>query len=317
VRIQHPLSIGLSCLLLSVAAAADEAATLGGFSLAKLTVDRAQLVAGGPERDGIKSVDAPEFSPLQDAGWIGRDTEVLGIVVGGEARAYPVRMLEFHQIVNDTVGGVPVVVTFDPLAGTPAVYRRSVGGNTLSFGVSGLLYNHNFLLFDRESDSLWSQFEGKAIAGARAGQTLERILVRQETSGRWIQRQPDTHFLRPPMPEKIQYRLSPYSAYWIENKTLFPVAAKDETYHAKELVLGVVAGDTTRAYLGSEVTLAGGRLEDQLGGRKLEVFYDSDTGTFGWEADEGLAVFEAYWLAWKAFHPETEVWSGTGAGAGS
>ncbi len=282
--------------------------TLGGFDVGNLNVDRALLVEGGPGRDGIKSVDAPEFSPIQDAGWIGRDTEVVGVVVGGEARAYPVRMLEFHQIVNDTIGGVPVVVTFDPLAGTPAAYRRRVADDTLEFGVSGLLHNHNFLLYDRQSDSLWSQFTGQAVAGERAGRTLDRVLVRQETASRWLQRQVDTGFLRPPMPEKIQYRLSPYSAYWIEDKRLFPVAAKDERYHAKELVLGVVAGDTVRAYLGSELTLAGGRLEDDLGGRKLQVFYDSDTGTFGWEADAGIEVFEAYWLAWKAFHPKTDVW---------
>jgi hypothetical protein len=315
VRIHSSTPIGLAPLLLAAAAFAAEAASLGGFRLEPLGVERAYLVEGGPGRDGIKSVDAPEFSSIEDAGWIGRDTEVVGIVVGGEARAYPIRMLDFHQIVNDTIAGVPVVVTYDPLAGTPAAYRRSVGGKTLTFGVSGLIHNHNFLLFDRETDSLWSQFQGKAIAGARAGQALERIVVRQETAGRWIQRHADTRFLRPPMPEKIHYRLSPYAAYWIENKTIFPVAAQDETYHAKELVLGIVAGETTRAYLGSEVTRAGGRLEDRVGDRKIQVFYDSETGTFGWEADDGIAVFEAYWLAWKAFHPETEVWSGAGGGA--
>lgn len=307
-RRTHLAWIALFGLVLGVSTALAAESSLGGFEVGNLTVDRAYLVSGGPGRDGIKSVDAPEFSPIQDAGWIGRDTEVIGVVVGGEAKAYPVRMLEFHQIVNDTIGGVPVVVTYDPLAGVPAAYRRRVGNDTLEFGVSGLLHNHNFLLYDRATDSLWSQFLGTAIAGKRAGQALERVVVRQETAGRWLQRQVDTRFLRPPMPEKIQYRLTPYAAYWIENKRIFPVAAKDETYHAKELVLGVTSGETVRAYLGSEVTLAGGRAQEEIGGKRLQVFYDSETGTFGWEADAGIEVFEAYWLAWKAFHPKTEIW---------
>ena len=293
---------------LAVGASAEE--DWNGFDLAGLNVDRAYLKAGGPPRDGIKSVDAPEFSHIGEATWVGRDTEVMGIVVDGHARAYPIRMLEYHQVVNDVVGGVPIAATYDPLTGTPQGYRRKVDGRVLSFGVSGLLYNHGFLLYDRETGSLWSQFLGRAVAGPLAGKQLVRVETRQETTGVWIARHVDTRFLRPPFPEKVFYRLSPYASYWLEDRTLFPVAARDDAYHAKELVVGVEVGGVKRAYLGSVLTREGGRVDEKIDGRRVRIAYDSETGTFQYDVDDGVRVTEAYWFAWKAFHPETEVWRG-------
>jgi hypothetical protein len=298
-------AILLALAALSAGPAGGE--SLGGFELSRLTVPRERVVAGGPGRDGIVSVDAPEFSHIGEATWIGRDTEVIGVELPGGSRAYPVRMLEYHQIVNDVVGGVPIAVTYDPLAGTPIAYRRQVGTRTLRFGVSGLLYNHNFLLYDRETESLWSQFLGQAIAGELSGQRLERVPVRQETAVAWVARHVDSLFLRPPAPEKVFYQMSPYASYWVQDKTIFPVAASDPTWHAKELVLGVVVGDRARAYLGSILT-RDGAVEDEIAGRKIKVGYATETGTFRWEVDEGVQVTEAYWLAWKAFYPDTEVW---------
>lgn len=298
--------IGPIGLLVAVAASA---ASLGGFDLANLAVDRKVLVAGGPGKDGIKTVDAPEFSHIGEAGWIGRDTEVLGVEVEGESKAYPLRMLEYHQIVNDVVGGVPIAVTYDPLAGAPLAYRREVGDDTLVFGVSGLLYNHNFLLFDRKTESLWSQFLGRAVAGPLAGKQLVRVPVRQETAGVWISRHMESLFMRPPFPEKVHYRLSPYASYWVEDKTLFPLAAVDASYHPKELVVGVVVDGKARAYLGSILT-RDGDVDERIAGKRVRVHYVSDTGTFQWQVDEGVEVVECYWLAWKAFHPATEIWHG-------
>ncbi|MGH0028436.1 MAG: DUF3179 domain-containing (seleno)protein [Myxococcota bacterium] len=300
-------AVALLALLLPGAAAAEE--TLGGFPIDDLRVDRALLVAGGPGKDGIKSVDAPEFSHIGQATWVARDTEVLGVEVGDKARAYPIRFLEYHQVVNDEIGSVPVVATYDPLAGVPMAYRRSVGDRELHFGVSGLVYNHGFVLYDRETGSLWSQFTGAAIAGPLAGSRLERVATRQETTGVWVARHVDSPFLRPPFPEKVHYQLSPYQSYWVQDRTIFPLAARDESYHAKELVLGVEVGKVKRAYLGSILTREGGRVEEEIRGKKVRVAYDSETGTFQYDVDEGVRVTEAYWLAWKAFHPDTEVWN--------
>ena len=287
---------------------AAEAPQKNGFSLTRLEVDASKIVAGGPGKDGIHSVDAPTFASLPEATWLGRDTEVLGVRVAGQARAYPIRMLEYHQIVNDVIGDTPVLISYDPLAGTPFAYSRRVDGKTLTFGVSGLLYNHNFLMYDRETSSLWSQFLGRAIAGPLSGKRLERIPLRQETAGAWVKRVGDTQVLKHPDPEHVPYVMSPYSSYWVEDKLLFPVEARDDRYHAKELVFGVVVNGKARAYLGSILTREGGSVDERIDGKRVQVRYSSETGTFDWDVDEGVEVAEAYWLAWKAFHPDTEIW---------
>lgn len=292
-------------------AGAEDVPEKQGFALSKLQVDAAQIQEGGPRRDAIRSVDAPSFVELPEATWVARETEVLGVVVGETARAYPVRMLDYHQIVNDVIGDMPIAVTYDPLAGTPLVYSRRVAGKTLTFGVSGLLYNHNFLMYDRETESLWSQFLGRAIAGPLAGQHLERLRVRQETAGAWIARVGETRFMRHPDPEHIHYQISPYTTYWIQDRILFPVQARDERFHAKELVLGVVVDGKPRAYLGSIVTREGGKLDERIAGKRVQVRYSTENGTFDWDVDPGVEVVEAYWLAWKAFHPDTEIWRDT------
>jgi Protein of unknown function (DUF3179) len=291
------------------AASADpKAPVVGGFTLTKLLLPASDIISGGPKKDAIHSVDAPEFASVEDATWVGPQTEVLGLALGGEAHAYPLRMMEYHQIVNDVLAGVPVAATYDPLAGTPIGYRRTVGGRELHFGVSGLLYNDNFLLFDRETNSLWSQFLGEAIAGPLSGTKLDRLRMRQETGATWISRHPATLVLRHPDPQRVEYLWSPFQSYWVEDKILFPVKAQDRRYHAKELVLGVVADGKARAYLGSIATKEGGSIEDQFQGRKIQFLYDTDTGTFNWDIPDDVQVTEAYWLAWKAFHPDTEIW---------
>jgi hypothetical protein len=279
-----------------------------GFDLAGAAVPREAILAGGPPRDGIPRVDEPRFASLETATWVAATSIVLGVEIAGDARAYPVHLLEYHQVVNDVVGGVPVVVTYDPIAGVPRVYRRELGGRLLRFGVSGLIYNANFLLYDLETESLWSQFLGRAIAGGLAGRVLARVAVRQEPLGAWAGRHPGTRVLERPLPERIDYRYSPYEVHWISEKIPFPVAARDDRFHPKELVVGVVVAGRGRAYLGSALTAAGGHAEDEIAGRRIRIDYDTNLAAFRWDAPADAEVTEAYWFAWKAFHPETEVW---------
>jgi hypothetical protein len=284
-----------------------------GFSVAKALVPRDKIVAGGPGRDGIKAVDAPTFASVDLADAVAPETPVLGVAIAGDARAYLLPILEYHQVVNDVVGGTPVAVTYDPLTGAPLLFDRSVDGKTLRFGVSGLLYNSGFLLYDRETESLWSQFEGRAIAGALAGKSLRRIDVREEEFAAWRRREPKTRILIPPEPQRLDYNQSPYSGYAEEDRWRFPVEAGDRRFHAKELCVGVSVGGRARAYLASLLTKNGGRAEDVFEGRKISVSYESDRGVFEWSAPADVQVTEAYWFAWKAFHPDTEIWSDPGA----
>jgi hypothetical protein len=272
-----------------------------------------EIIDGGPGRDGIKSVDEPRFVAPDAATWVAPPNPVLGVALGGEAHAYPVHVMDYHQVVNDAFDGKGVVVTYDPLAGAPRAFDARVDGRTLHFGVSGLLWNHNVLLYDRETSSLWLQFTGEALAGPLAGKRLAPLRIRQERWSTWRSRQPDTRVLERPFPKHIDYRYTPFKAYIIQDSTLFPVKAKDARFHAKEVVCGVVVDGKARAYLGSRVTAAGGEVVDDVAGRKVQIAYDTEEAVFMWEVPDGVEVAEAYWLAWKAFHPDTSVWSPPGA----
>lgn len=240
---------------------------------------------------------------------------VIGVALEGVAHAYPVHLLERHQVVNDELGGVPLVVSYDPLTGVPMAQRRSVAGRVLSFGVSGLLYNAQFLLYDRETESLWAQYEGLAVAGPLAGQKLARVEVRQERLGVWVQRHPQTVVLARPERKRIDYRYSPYESYWVSEKLPFEVRARDDRYHPKEVVLGVAVAGKTRAYLGSILTSEGGRIVDEFEGQKIRIVYDSNSSTFQWEVPNEVSVTDAYWFAWKSLHPDTEIWQDRSQGA--
>jgi hypothetical protein len=286
---------------------------LYGFELEKVTVPAESIVPGGPGRDGIKAVDAPEFRPVEEATWVQADTPVLGVSVDGVSRAYPVHLLEYHQIVNDTVNEVPIAVTYDPLTATPRVFRRKVEGRVLTLGVSGLLYNSGFLMYDRETESLWSQFRGVAVSGSLSGVRLPRIRVVQVTVESWLREHPDTQVLVRPEKYRIDYRVSPFTTYMVRDSIPFPVAARDDRYHPKRLVVGLVADGASGAILDSAVTKAGGSVEHDFQGRVVRVRYDPNAAVFTWEAPDDVEVTEGYWFAWKAFHPDTQVLGDTPA----
>ena len=306
----------LASLLVSleVGAKPPEREGPNGFDMSNAVVDRAAIRAGGPERDQIRSVDAPEFVPAPEAPWSPPTVPVIGVALEGGAQAHPVHLLEHHQVVNTEIGGVPLVVSYDPLTGIPMAYRRTVDGKVLRFGVSGLIYNAQFLLYDRETESLWAQYEGRAVSGPLAGKRLERVLVRQELMGSWFQRHPETRVLALPERMRIDYRYSPYAEYWVSEKLPFEVRARDARYHPKEVVLGIQVAGKTRAYLGSILTAAGGRIVDEFEGEKIRIAYDTNSSTFQWDIPDAVRVTEAYWFAWKALHPETEVWQDARSG---
>lgn len=310
--------VAILCVALgrSGAAPAEEKKTTtpdwNGFKITRHLVAREKIIAGGPPRDGIPRVDQPQFASIAEANWVAADTPVIGVSLESEARAYPIHLLERHQVVNDHFRSTPIVVTYDPIAGSPLVYRRSVNGRVLTFGVSGLIYNANFLLYDLETESLWSQFLGKAIAGPLAGVELQRVTVRQEPAAAWFSRYRNSKVLMRPLPDEIDYSRSPFQRYWTEDRIPFPVEAKDERFHPKELVVGVSKGGKHRAYLGSLLTAHRKTVIDRFLGGEIKLNYFPDLALFAWDAPEDVQVTEAYWFAWKAFHPDTDLWKDPG-----
>lgn len=140
-------------------------------------IDLDELRSGGPPPDGIPSIDEPRFLHADDVTFLAEAEPVLALEVDGEARAYPLQILMWHEIVNDTIAGVPVAVTYCPLCNTAIAFDRRLGDRTLSFGTSGMLYNSALVMYDRQTESLWSHFTSQALAGVLTGERLETFPV--------------------------------------------------------------------------------------------------------------------------------------------
>lgn len=166
-------------------------------------------------RDGIPAIDDPQFVPAAEAARLGlADREpVIGFEAGGDARAYPLRILMWHEIVNDTVGGIPVAVTYCPLCNSALVFDRRLEGRVLSFGVTGKLRNSDLVMYDRETSSWWQQMMGEGLVGALAGKRLATLPMRVESFARFRARFPAGRVLVPRDPAARDYGRNPYEAY--------------------------------------------------------------------------------------------------------
>lgn len=306
-RIVVGTALALGVILAAAPLAAEP--VKNGFDLAGARVPASEIVEGGPARDGIRSVDEPSWaSPEEAREWVAPGNPVIGVSLGGEALTVPLHLIEYHQVVNAAIGDRPIAITYDPLTGVPRAWERLVEDRTLELGVSGLVHNGSFLMYDRQTESLWVQLTGRALAGPLAGRELPRLRVRMEPLAAWLSRHPGAKVMERPAPRKIDYRYSPFSAYIASETVPFPVKARDDAHHPKEMALGVEAEGVARAYLSTAVTAAGGRVRDEVAGHTLELVYDVEEAVFSWEAPPELRVTEGFWFAWKAFHPDTEVW---------
>ena len=132
-------------------------------------IDPDDIMSGGPAPDGIPPIDEPAFERARTVEWLGDGEAVLSLTVEGETRAYPLQVMTWHEIVNDTVGGVPVAVTYCPLCNSGVAFEREVGDRVFSFGASGMLYADNLVMYDRQTESLWPQLTGQAAVGTLTG----------------------------------------------------------------------------------------------------------------------------------------------------
>ena len=151
------------------------------------TVDLAEFLSGGPPKDGIPAIDRPVFAAPEAVDLAKREA-VITVTSQGMARAYPLRVLMWHEIVNDTLGGQPIAVTFCPLCNTGIVFARELDGHTLDFGTTGKLRRSDLVMYDRQTESWWQQFNGEAIVGELAGATLRMLPSRLESYGMFLDR---------------------------------------------------------------------------------------------------------------------------------
>lgn len=208
-----------------------------------------KIVSGGPPPDGIPSIDNPKFVSIEEADKFLQDADqVVGVNINGDIRAYPLQILVWHEIVNDNVGGSPVAVTYCPLCFTNQVFNRTVNGQTVEFGTSGKLYNSNLVMYDRTSNSLWSQALGQAIVGKHAGVKLDRIPFDVAFWKEWKQLYPATKVLSRDTGSTRPYGADPYGNYYTSSELFFPVSNKDDRLGLKEIIVGLENGGQFKAY---------------------------------------------------------------------
>jgi hypothetical protein len=305
------LLLAVSLLPLATTARITEPQQPNGFKLEPSLITIDEILKGGPARDGIPALDRPNTDAAREASW-GDDELVVGMVRGQETRAYPIAILVWHELVNDELGGDPILVSFCPLCGTALVFDRRLQGRAHKFGVSGLLYQSDLLMYDRETESLWSQIGANAVTGTLMGQRLELLRSKTMTWKNWREAHPETTVLSKKTGFHRDYGRTPYEGYETSNLLYFPVKT-DTRRHPKMPTLGLrIPNGPSRAYPGEEIERAGGRVEDVFSGQSVSVSYDSKTRHFDFEIPEGIEVVEGFWFAWMAFHPESSVFESDG-----
>ena len=313
---RSPYWFGITTILFSIsllAALSAKADSKNGFDLSNASVPSEQILRGGPPRDGIPAIDSPRFVAAKAASFMQAGDRLLALSINGENKAYPIKILNWHEIVNDQLGGEAVAVTWCPLCGSGVVFSADVAGQQRDFGVSGLLYQSDVLLYDRQSESLFSQLEAEAISGPLLGEPLRAISVSYSGWEAWRQRYPDGLVLTPETGYRRDYDRNPYQGYDQSRQLYFSVNnSAPPVLHPKERVYGIEYGGFSKAYPTSELEARGnGSFTDQLGDFEVQLQWDGELGRLlAYAPDQSeLVPVTAFWFAWFTFNPESQVYS--------
>ena len=279
------------------------AGTLDGFNLDGLQIDRSKILHGIVDKR-VTALWNPEALRIENVGFLLPSDMVLGVSLNGQARAYPIGMLTRRQVVNDRLGGVPIAVFYCPLSDAATVVERRIDDELLEFDVSGFLYESNILLYDYQQRGLWSQLGFTAISGPHAGRRLWHINNWELTTyNMWSAKYPDSTVVS----VEGSGGRSRYASYMRNNRILFPVSRHDDRLADKTPVIGVRNRGIARAYP-VEHLLAAGLILDEIAGEPVVLRASADGSISVDEAPRDAFVAHAFWFAWYAQHPDTEVY---------
>ncbi len=306
---------------------------------------RVELIQwGGVAVDGIPALSDPRHVPASEASYLTPKDLVFGVQLNGDARAYPLRILDWHEMANDVVGGVPVSLAYCTLCGAGVLYETTVDGTVYDFGSSGLLYESNKLMYDRQTDTLWNQLTGEPVNGPLVGSgiALRRLPIVVTDWASWRAEHPDTIVLDIDTGYTRGYTPgAPYGDYFASPDTMFPVYQRSKALPTKAFIFALVIDGTPKAYplerlRDQQVT------NDVLAGRAVVLVsnpatravraYERGSITFSpaaepqqltdaaghtWRVTEDVLLGPdgqslarlpghlAYWFGWFSFYPQT------------
>ncbi len=286
---------------------------VSGFDYSRHSIPLGDISDGGPGKDGIPSIDNPHFLSVEEAddSLMQNSDRVLGFVLNGQARAYPIKILNWHEIVNDQVGGKPVVVSFCPLCGTGMIFDAHVKNRNLRFGVSGLLYQSDMLLYDHQTESLWSQIKSEAVTGPMTGTHLKLLASTHTSWEAWKKKYPHTKVLSEKTGFRRPYDRDPYQGYESNSRLMFDVNLRNSKFHPKEKVIGIEIEGGAKAYPFSELGKVASPIKDVFNKTPIQIHYDGKTKTavVRDSKNKELPSVVGFWFAWYAFHPKTKVFT--------
>ncbi|KAA3635774.1 MAG: DUF3179 domain-containing protein, partial [Bacteroidetes bacterium] len=236
--------------------------------------------------------------------WLGEKDMVLGVFYNGVAKAYPLRVISWHEVVNDNCEGENVLVTFYALTHSAQAYKGT------GSGVSAMVFNNNTLFYDNATRSLWGQLTGQAVSGERGGDFLEKVPVVYTSWKEWTLMHPETIVLSTANSDEIDYSKTAYQEYDNTIELPFPTSFNNKRLPLKSRVIGLEVDGKYKAYPFSMLKNSNGTVEDFFNGMKVRIHFNEETGGFVTTDEEGklLPVVVAYWYAWHAYHTDTKIY---------
>ncbi len=283
------------------------------FDTTTASIDPQKIFSGGPPKDGIPALTDPRMVSVDKASFMKPADRVVGVSFDGETRAYPLKILQWHEIVNASVGDIHYAVVYCPLCDSITVFDREVEDEVLEFGVSGLLYQSNVLLYDRQKndtdESLWSQMQGEAVAGTRTGQKLAQLPYQLVTWDEWTQRYAESQVLSVKTGHDRNYDGNIYQHYFDNESLMFPINHHNKLFNIKQPILGLTVNGESKAYP-LALMKKGFVIEDQVGGEPVKLIKQGDQRVWV-DAGPNVSVTHSFWFAWSTFYPETKVYDGS------
>lgn len=267
-----------------------------------------ELEKGCFGKDCIPSIDDPVFESVETADeWLSSTDIVFALRGKSSVKGYPQAILNLHEIVNDEFEGEPVATTFCPLCGSALAFKREVNGRVLEFGVSGFLHNSDLVMYDRQTLTLWEQITGEAVVGELTGTQLERLSFSGLEWQDFKEEFPNAQVLSRESGNR-NYNYYPYGDYEQNQRVGFPVeGGVDSTIHPKEVVYGIELEDVYKAYKLEDIKNEG-KIADEVNNMEITVDYNNGDIQVVDNQGRNLIPTRAFWFAWKAFHPQTELY---------
>lgn len=278
-------------------------------------------ISGGPSKDGIPAVEKPQYTSSSEADqWLRSNDVVFGVDYQGFIAAYPLRILVWHEILNETISEEKISITYCPLTGTAIGFKGQITKDlSSSFGVSGKLVNSNLIMYDRLTDSYWSQVLGKAINGPAYGRSLEEFPIVWTTWERWKKKYPETKVLSKETGFARNYDVSgdPYGSYlkddrgyYTSDRLIFEPINKDSRLKPKTVVVGVRDKQGNAVAILKDFLRDRKTVETRLGDSDILITYNEELDFHEAkvkQTGERINSFDAMWFAWVAFYPDTKL----------